>query len=157
MHCSYPRAEPRWCSLGRAWQELHKQQVHWLPPSRSGTHLEHTNCVFSSFPVTSLLWLSISVSLSLLLFACKQIYLSSHTFHLFPKSPVCKSLSQAISFSLFFLKDIFDFNFWLWWIFIAAHGFLYLRCAGFSLQWLLLLWSTGSRAHRFQQLQHWAQ
>ena len=41
--------------------------------------------------------------------------------------------------------------------FVAAQAFLYLWCAGFSLQRLLLLWSAGSRAHRFQQLQHWAQ
>lgn len=30
IHGSYPKAEPRWCSLGRAWQELHKQRVHCL-------------------------------------------------------------------------------------------------------------------------------
>ena len=44
--------------------------------------------------------------------------------------------------------------FWLPWVFIAAgglslvavsRGYSLLRCAGFSLQWLLLLWSTGSR------------
>ena len=32
--------------------------------------------------------------------------------------------------------------------------FLQLRCVGVSLQWLLLLWSMGSRAYGFQQLQH---
>ena len=63
--------------------------------------------------------LSISVSLSLLLFACKQIYLSSHTFSLFPKSPVCKSLSQAISFFLFF--------------FFKIHLILIFDCGGSSL------------------------
>ena len=40
------------------------------------------------------------------------------------------------------------------WVFVAAQGlslvvvrggYSSLQCAGFSLQWLLLLWSTGSR------------
>ena len=44
--------------------------------------------------------------------------------------------------------------FWLPWVFVAAHGLSLvvvsrgpssLWCAGFSLQWLLLLWSMGSR------------
>ena len=44
--------------------------------------------------------------------------------------------------------------FWLCWVFIVAcglslvavsRGYSSLRCAGFSLRWLLLLWSTGSR------------
>ena len=29
-------------------------------------------------------------------------------------------------------------------------GFLWLQCVGFSLQWLLWLWSTGCRVHRLQ-------
>ena len=46
------------------------------------------------------------------------------------------------------------FFFWLCWVFIAAHGlspvaasegYSSLWYAGFSLQWLLLLWSRGSR------------
>ena len=58
-----------------------------------------------------------------------------------------------------FFKNIFIYlfifiYFWLHWIFIAAHrlslvasseGYCSLRCTGFSLRWLLLLWSTGSR------------
>ena len=48
----------------------------------------------------------------------------------------------------------FFFYFWLHWVFIAAcrlslvaasRGYSSLRCTGFSLQWLLLLQSTGSR------------
>ena len=44
--------------------------------------------------------------------------------------------------------------FWLCWVFVAAHGLSLvavsggcssLRCTGFSLRWLLLLWSTGSK------------
>ena len=53
--------------------------------------------------------------------------------------------------------------FWLRWVFIAARGlslvvvsggYSSLRCMAFSLPWLLLLQSTGSRAHGLQQLQH---
>ena len=54
----------------------------------------------------------------------------------------------------FFYKFIYVFFFWLCWVFIAAHGLSLvvssgghssLRCTGFSLRWLLLLQSTGSR------------
>ena len=55
----------------------------------------------------------------------------------------------------FFNKFIYLFiYFWLCWVFIAAcglslvvasRGYSSLWCAGFSLSWLLLLWSTGSR------------
>ena len=52
--------------------------------------------------------------------------------------------------------QVFFFFFFLWlhWVFIAVHGlslvvasggYSSLQCAGFSLQWLLLLRSTGSR------------
>ena len=52
---------------------------------------------------------------------------------------------------LLFLKFIY---FWLCWVFVATHGlslvaasggYSSLRCVGFSLRWLLLLQSTGSR------------
>ena len=58
------------------------------------------------------------------------------------------------------------FYFWLCWVFVAVWAFLQLQqvgdtlqlpCTGFSLRWLLLLRSTGSRAHwahRPQQLWH---
>ena len=53
---------------------------------------------------------------------------------------------------------LFIYYFWLCWVFIAAHrlslvaasrGYSSLRCTGFSLQWLLLLQSTGSRCAGF--------
>ena len=54
-----------------------------------------------------------------------------------------------------FLTFIYLFiYFWLRWVFVAvrrlslvavSRGYSCLWCAGFSLQWLLLLWSTGSR------------
>ena len=56
---------------------------------------------------------------------------------------------------IFFFKYIYLFiNFWLCWVFVAAHrlslvaaskGYSSLLCAGFSLRWLLLSWSKGSR------------
>ena len=58
----------------------------------------------------------------------------------------------------FFLINLFIYYFWLRWVFLAARGLslvvasgatLLLQCAGFSLQWLLLLWSTGSRRMGF--------
>ena len=58
----------------------------------------------------------------------------------------------------FFLKNYLLLFFWLCWVFIAAcglslvvtsGGYSSLWCAGFSLQWLLLLWSTGSRCAGF--------
>ena len=68
-------------------------------------------------------------------------------------------MSQWVHFILFyfkvFLKILFYlFIFWLHWVFIAAcrsslvaasGGYSSLWCTGFSLQWLLLLQSTGSR------------
>ena len=60
---------------------------------------------------------------------------------------------QSLLIHFFFLR--FDFiSFWLRWVFVAVHGLSLvaasggcssLRCAGFSLRWLLLLRSTGSR------------
>ena len=57
-----------------------------------------------------------------------------------------------------FLKILFIYFFWLRWVFVAAHGlslvvasggYLSLQCASFSLQWPLLLQSTGSRRMGF--------
>ena len=54
----------------------------------------------------------------------------------------------------FFLINLFIYLFWLCWVSVAAHGLSLvvasrgcslLRCAGFSLRWLLPLRSTGSR------------
>ena len=61
----------------------------------------------------------------------------------------------------FFLNKffyLFIIYFWLRWVFLVAHGlslvaagggYSSLRCAGFSLQWFLLLRSTGSRRAGF--------
>ena len=56
-------------------------------------------------------------------------------------------------------------NFWLRWVFVAARGlslvaasggYSSLRCAGFSLQWLLLLQSMASRHAGFRSCGRWA-
>ena len=69
--------------------------------------------------------------------------------------------------SFFFLnKFILFIYFWLHWVFVAARrlslvvaswGYSSLQCAGFSLQWFLLLWSTGSRRTGFSICSMWAQ
>ena len=60
-------------------------------------------------------------------------------------------------FFKFFFKN-YLFCFWLHWVFVAAcrlslvtesRGYSSLRCTGFSLWWLLLLRSTGSRRAGF--------
>ena len=56
------------------------------------------------------------------------------------------------------LQRFFFIYFWLRWVFVAARGLSLVAasgcqssmwCAGFSLRWLLLLWSTGSRRTGF--------
>ena len=59
----------------------------------------------------------------------------------------------------FFLRFIDLFIYWLHWVFVAVRrlslvvasgGYSLLQCTGFSLRWLLLLWSTGSRYTGFR-------
>ena len=61
-----------------------------------------------------------------------------------------------------FFKFLF---FWLLWVFVAVRrlslvvasgGYSSLWCAGFSLQWLLLLWNMGSRRVGFSSCGTWA-
>ena len=63
------------------------------------------------------------------------------------------SVNLVNGFIYIFLINLFIY-FWLHWVFVAEHGlslvvvsggYSSLWCAGFSLQWLLLLRSTGSR------------
>ena len=88
-----------------------------------------------------------------------------------------KSLLNLLQYCLFYVlvfwpRGMWDhssptrdqaFFFWLRWVFIAAHGlslvaesrgYSSLRCAGFSLWWLLLLQSTGSRLTGLVALRH---
>ena len=64
------------------------------------------------------------------------------------------------------LKKFRGFFFWPRWVFVAARGlslvaasrrYSSLPCAGFSLRWLLLLRSTGSRCTGFSSCGVWAQ
>ena len=63
---------------------------------------------------------------------------------------------SAFSFLFYFI--IYLFIYWLCWVFVAAcglslvaasGGYSLLQCVGFSLRWLLLLRSTGSRRAGF--------
>ena len=67
-------------------------------------------------------------------------------------------LISQCAFLFFFLIFYFIYLFWLRWVFVAAcglslvvasGGYSSLQCAGFSLQWLLLLRNTGSRCAGF--------
>ena len=67
------------------------------------------------------------------------------------------NLTSFLSQYHFFFN--FIFYFWLRWVFVVARGlslvavsggYSLLPCVGFSLRWLLLLWSTGSRAQAQQ-------
>ena len=67
---------------------------------------------------------------------------------------------------LFFFQINLFIYFWLHWVFVAARGLFLvaasggyssLRCAGFSLQWLLLLRTTGSRHVGSSSCGEWAQ
>ena len=74
-----------------------------------------------------------------------------------------KPLREFSEIAMFHIKNQLCFStpihfFWLRWVFVAAHGlslvavsrgYSSMRCTGFSLRWLLLLRSTGSRCAGF--------
>ena len=82
-----------------------------------------------------------------------------------------QDLQAVNNFFFFFLKMFSGFiylfiYFWLCWVFVAVRGlslvaasggYSSLRCTGFSLRWLLLLWSTGCRRGGFSSCGTWAQ
>ena len=73
----------------------------------------------------------------------------------------CKDRCFMSFYFIIIIKKIFlfiCFYLWLRWVFVAAlglslvvasRGYSSLRCMGFSLRWLLLLRSTGSRCAGF--------
>ena len=81
--------------------------------------------------------------------------------------PRAKKRLDNYYWSVFLKKFIYSLvYFWLRWVFVAARGlslvaasggYSSLRCAGFSLRWLLLLQSTGSRHAGFSSRGTWAQ
>ena len=78
----------------------------------------------------------------------------------------CCSTCQNLLLSFFKMNElIYYLFFWLRWVFVAVCGLslvvasggdYLLRCAGFSLQWLLLLQSMGSRRMGFSSCGTWA-
>ena len=73
--------------------------------------------------------------------------------------------SESFFFFNKFIYLFIYFYFWLRWVFVAAHGlslvaasrvYSSLRCADFSLRWLLLLQSMGSRRVSFSSCGSWA-
>ena len=88
-----------------------------------------------------------------------------HAIHIFEKNIFHKYIQLRFKYMLFFwifsLQQLclnfilfYFYYFWLHWVFVAARGlslvagsggYSFLRCTGFSLRWLLLLRSTGSR------------
>ena len=79
---------------------------------------------------------------------CQGLHISQHFSKWGPMKPV------SLSFSFFYFDLFIYFYFWLRRVFVAAcglsrvaasGGYSLLPHSGFSLQWLLLLRSTGSR------------
>ena len=77
-----------------------------------------------------------------------------------------RKFSLILFFILLFFNLFILIYFWLHWVFVAAHGlslaavsraYSSLRCEGFSLRWLLLLQSMGSRCTGFSSCGTWAQ
>ena len=80
---------------------------------------------------------------------------------------VWRAFSNCDLLYFFFIYNLFILftYFWLCWVFVAAcglslvavsGGYSSLRCAGFSLRWLLLLQSMGSRRVGFRNCGSWA-
>ena len=108
------------------------------------------------------------------------IYMYLFFFKFFSHLGYCRILSRVpcatqqvlVGYQFYFILFINKFlfilfiYFWLRWVFVAvcglslvvaSGGYSSLRCAGFSLWWLLLLWSTGSRCADFSSCGTWAQ
>ena len=66
----------------------------------------------------------------------------------------CRTKAHKLDVSLFFLYTFLSIYLWLYWVWLS--GLLWLQCMGFSLQWLLSLQSTGSRARAPQEFGSWA-
>ena len=103
---------------------------------------------------------------SILLVSAFWLVFNLHTFNIIVDKVGFTPATLLFSFSYFFKINLFLLiYFWLRWVFIAARGFSLvvvsggyssLRCAGFPLRWLLLLWNTGSRHMGFSSCGAWA-
>ena len=108
-------------------------------------HIFCNSVVWSTFAwwVDSFTIMNCPFLLMVIIFALTTTSLDSNSLHSY--------------FFFFFLINLFIYSFiyfWLRWVFVAvlrlslvaaSGGYSSLQCAGFSLQWLLLLQSTGSR------------
>ena len=107
----------------------------------------------------------------LILECCHHPSKTRHTFS-FPlsqPSAVAVLLSASVDLPVLFVClfiNLFYFCFWLHWVFVAvcrlslvvvSGGYSSLWCVGFSLRWLLLLRSTGSRCVGFSSCGTWVQ
>ena len=85
----------------------------------------------------------------------------SHCWQIFSSIPCVVLLfmvtccAKAHELHLFFSYIVFFLYLWLCQV-ILLSGLLWLQCMGFSLQWLLSLQSTGSRARAPQEFGYWA-
>ena len=81
------------------------------------------------------------------------------------KGKVGRGRRPSASSFFFFFFNLSIIYFWLRWVFVAVRGLSLVAasggyslswCAGFSLRWLLLLRSTGSRRAGFSSCGTWA-
>ena len=74
-----------------------------------------------------------------------------------PNSPALQADNSPLSHPGSPIYIILFFNFWPCWVFTAVWTFFKLWYVGFSLQRLLLLWSTGSKHLGFNSCSSWVQ
>ena len=121
----------------------------WFSLGRFYTFLR----IFPFLPGCPFHWHRVACKLSLMMLCISAV------------SIVTSPFSFLILFIYLINLFILFLSFWLLWVFIAAHGFSLvtpsggyssLWCAGFSLQWLLLMRSMASRHSGFHSCGLWA-
>ena len=154
----YPRIPAQFSVSSRIWSWC---SYHWLFISTNSE-----DCPNSRFPVIINIFLLSQLNWFPLL-AVKSTHIVQYYIYF---SGVC-FFSLSLSF---FFNDIQDLFIYFIYLFLAVLGLhcctqafsscgergshcTSLQCAGFSLQWLLLLWSAGSRHAGFSSCGTWAQ
>ena len=136
--------------------------VHLMLFQRS---VKLSSILFILFFFCSYSVISSTLSSSFLICSSVSFYLQLFPFSVFFISVIVFLISVWLSFKITFFISIFIY-FWLHWVFVAVHGlslvaasrgYSLLQCAGFSLWWLLLLPSTGSRHAGFSSCSTQAQ
>ena len=140
------------------------KNIHLIPPP--------PNLLFPQFSPSqemafSFLW-SEQKTLESILILVFVIVIKSRCLY-FQTTTTTLTWTTVVLVFFFFFINLFIFYFiyfWLCWVFFAVRGlslvaesggYSLLWCTGFSLQWLLLLWSTGSRHAGFSSCGTWAQ